>query len=105
MHQVVALADDDVVVPVALLVSRRDRLSVADLADDLRLAVGADLDLVADKAQFAATPLVIQESRLARRILYLGLISRHDPFIGIGLFERQVLAAVLNTRVPALNAE
>src|SRR3712207_8577386 len=64
VDEVVAPGNDDVVVPVPLLVGAADGRPIAELADHLGLAVLADEHLVPDVAQVAASPLDRKSTRL-----------------------------------------
>src|SRR5208283_3742844 len=92
--QVVALRDDDVIVPAALLDRGLDFGGIADGADDLLLAILADDNLLATLSQDAAHALLVEDAGVARPGFHVRLIAVDDPIGGIDYF-----AAVLDARV------
>jgi len=94
MDQVVALADDVILVPVlVLVVPGVDQLFlIVHVADDFLVAFAVDEHQVANVDQPSATAFMIQEADLALVVLDLGLVAGDPPLV-------ELLAAVLDAGV------
>ena len=92
----VAIGDDDVVIPVLFLQRIDDLLLLRRLANDLRLAVVSDLDLLATLCQHAAPSFFIERSRPGPCAIKIGLVALDDPLL-------HFLAAILHAGIAADN--
>jgi len=100
VFETVAAGDDAIIVPILLLVvSLRDELLLRrELTHDLRLAVLADLDLLAHVREVFAAFLVVEESDLALLVFNLRLIAADYPFA-------EILAAILDAGISVADAK
>src|ERR1043166_1367421 len=94
----VALRDDGVFVPIALLDGRLEFFRFSERAGDLFLAILAPYDFFAarghDVASTRDAPLVVQDSRVGRSGLHVRLITTDHPVLFIENF-----AAILNAGI------